>query len=537
MHPQTPAAPPWKYLPWVLVLAFAVRAAVALSGDFVLHPDEIMQYLEPAHRLVFGNGVVYWEFFYGARSWLVPGLVAGALKLFDLAGLGEPFWYVGGVELVFCAISLAIPAGMYFFARHHFSEAAARAALVAGAFWYELVGFAHKPMTEFVAAAVLMALLALCIHPAANRARTVWLAALLAVLAAAVRLQYAPLALVLLGLFFLRTERKWLAALAAAVFLLAVGLFDMLTWNLAADSFGAAPWNRGPFHSYLTNVRVNLALGETMARHPAWQYPVWLLYAGGGLTLLCAAVALREPRRYGLLLSLIVLVLLLHAVQAHKEYRFIFVVVPLWLLIGADLAARLATVADGTYLRRGAAAAFAAVSVAGILEALPYQKSLYQGVWIRPPEKIGFIGGRDAAFSVYRYLARTPGVAAVAHLDRHYYGTPGYYHLHRKIPFYDRDTLDLVEKNLPEFSASVSHVVSERPDLVLRGYSVEKAFGNIRIWRRENNDAPVRGWRSHSPIIDSHYGRVLRRLSPDAPAAPPDSGIRFTGAAPRDSDS
>ena len=33
----------WRLLPLVLALAFVVRAAVALSGDFVLHPDEIMQ--------------------------------------------------------------------------------------------------------------------------------------------------------------------------------------------------------------------------------------------------------------------------------------------------------------------------------------------------------------------------------------------------------------------------------------------------------------------------------------------------------------
>ena len=98
----------------MLTLAFAARAAVALSGDFVVHPDEIMQYLEPAHRLVFGNGVIYWEYFYGARSWLIPGVVAGILGLFDAVGLGDPFWYVGGVELAFCALSLLIPAGMYY---------------------------------------------------------------------------------------------------------------------------------------------------------------------------------------------------------------------------------------------------------------------------------------------------------------------------------------------------------------------------------------------------------------------------------------
>ena len=84
-------------------------------------------------------------------------------------GLGEPFWYVGGVKLMFCAFSLLIPVGMYFFARRHFGELSARVALLAGAFWYELVGFAHKPMTEFVATALLMALLVLCVRSSVDR--------------------------------------------------------------------------------------------------------------------------------------------------------------------------------------------------------------------------------------------------------------------------------------------------------------------------------------------------------------------------------
>ena len=171
LHPRA-IDRPWKYVPLVLALAFVARAVVALSGDFVLHPDEIMQYLEPAHRLVFGSGVTFWEYFYGACSWLVPGTVAGVLKLFDALGLGQPFWYVDGVKLLFCAVSLTIPAGMYVFARRHFGETAGRAALLAGAFWYELVGFAHKPMTEFVATAPLVALLALCVRPSVDDART-----------------------------------------------------------------------------------------------------------------------------------------------------------------------------------------------------------------------------------------------------------------------------------------------------------------------------------------------------------------------------
>jgi hypothetical protein len=53
LHPQEVSESSWRWLPYLLVTAFILRAIVALSGDFVIHPDEIMQYLEPAHNLVF----------------------------------------------------------------------------------------------------------------------------------------------------------------------------------------------------------------------------------------------------------------------------------------------------------------------------------------------------------------------------------------------------------------------------------------------------------------------------------------------------
>ena len=366
---------PWPLLPLLLALAFALRGAVALAGDFVLHPDEIMQYLEPAHRLVFGNGVIYWEYFYGARAWLVPGVVAGVLKLFDVIGLGQPWWYVGGVKLLFCALSLTIPAGMYWFARRHFGEAPARAALLASVFWYELVGFAHKPMTEFVATAPLLGLLALCVRPAVDRRRVVWQAAMLAVLAVAIRLQYALPALLLLGIVFLRIQRKLLLVLAATGLLLAVGMFDALTWDGRL------------FHSYVTNLRFNLILGPVRANEsPSWQFLWWLVLASGGLSALCLLSALRWARRYALVLALITLVLLSHSLSSHKEYRFIFAVIPLWLLIGGDLlvrfAARVASrrpAPDRSRWVGGATAIlFVAVSAGGLLNELPYQGRVYQ---------------------------------------------------------------------------------------------------------------------------------------------------------------
>ncbi len=555
LHLRTPAEPVWRWLWPVLGLAFAVRAAIALHGDFVLHPDEIMQYLEQGHRLAFGNGVLYWEFFYGARSWLLPGLIARVLALFDAVGLGQPLWYVGGVKLAFCAISLLIPAGMYFFARRHFDEAAARVALLAGAFWYELAGFAHKPLTEFAGAALSMALLARCVRPPrGDGPAAAWLIAFLAVLTAAIRIQYAPLALALLGLYLLRAGKaaRLHAVAAATVFFFGVGLFDAVTWD------------GGWFHSYRTYLEFNLAIDRQAVVRiwPKYQYLVWLLFLGGGLSALCTAAALLDLRRYGFLALLLSLILVPHSIEAHKEYRFVFVVAPLWLLIGAGVVARLATRAalvtpaalsgharrpahppdassgsapdrapGPAWMYATAGALFVAVSLAGALNLLPrWDEALTEGFSADVRHPVRFLHGQDPAFAAYRWLAAAPGVRAVWDLDHDYLDTPGYYYLHRGIPFYDRQAgfANELHADLDTLRASVSHLVTVRPDLAVPGYVVEKEFGRVRILRREENEAPIRRWRNFAPTITHTYGEgLMRRLYPHAPPQPANFNIRF----------
>ena len=514
LHPRADTGEIWRHLPLVLALAFLARAAVALSGDFSLHPDEIFQYLEPAHRLVFGNGVTYWEYFYGARAWFVPGLVAGVLKLFDLVGLGEPRWYVAGVELVFCAVSLTIPAGMYFAARNHFGETAARAALLAGAFWYELCGFAHKPMTEFVATGPLLLALAIAIRPGRIELGAGLCAVLLTVLVAAIRLQYAPVAAVLFAIVLLRAKHRPALLLAGGALVLAVGVFD------------AAAWDAGLFHSYVTNVRFNFALGKLRAgESPAWQYLAWLATAHGYLSVLCVLGAAFAPRRYALLLALVALIVGIHSLQAHKEYRFVFAAVPLLLIIGADLAVRLHS---RVTWRRAAAiaagAAFACVSAAGILNALPDQESVYRA-W-SGEGRITFLGARqDPIFAAYRHLASAPGVGAVWQPDRPYFSTPGYYHLHRDIPLYDADTGRRFVRHRPV--AMVTHIVTSDPDARFQGFSDARRFGAVRILA-SRADAPVPRWRKHAPVVvHAQTSAVLRKIDPHRPFRPVHFGIRF----------
>ena len=193
-------------------------------------------------------------------------------------------------------------------------------------------------------------------------ARIAWQAAALAVLAAGMRLQHAPVAPLPLGSVYVRTDRRLLLVAAAALLLRAVGVLDGLSWG------------GGLFHSYFTNVRFNLALGRLRVGDSLpHQFLWWLTLASGGLSVAPLALGLAtSPRRYVLLIVVVALVLIRHSLQFHKEYRFILAVNPLRLLIGAGVtvpaaqcaAARPAPVPGSRWIRAATGAIFAALSAA-----------------------------------------------------------------------------------------------------------------------------------------------------------------------------
>ena len=118
-------------------------------------------------------------------------------------------------------------------------------------------------------------------------------------------------------------------------------------------------------------------------------------------------------------------------------------------------------------------------------------------------------------------------------VDRPYFNLPGYYYLHRAIPFYDANTGHLIfadeEKiEVEDIAASVSHIVSADPATFVPGYLVKKTFGTIRILRRDANEPVIRPWQEYAPTItDGTLTKLMRKLYPDAPTPPINSGIRF----------
>ena len=160
------------------------------------------------------------------------------------------------------------------------------------------------------------------------------------------------------------------------------------------------------------------------------------------------------------------------------------------------------------------------------MNALPGQDQVYRA-FSKETGKVGFVRGQDPVFAAFRYLASTPGVLGVWQVDRPYFNLPGYYYLHREIPFYDAFSGREINKGLEITMASVSHIVSGNPNLTIPGYTVEKRFGDVQIWRREENESPVRQWEAYNPIIVGGLEQVMKQIDPNAPDLPANLGIKW----------
>ena len=520
------ARPHWRYLWPLLGAALALRLALAVGGDFVLHPDEIMQYLEPAHQAVFGNGVLYWEYVYGARNWLIPGAVAVLLWLLDTLGLAQPAIYVNAVKIAFCLLSLLIPWGMYRCSQHLFGERSARLALLGGCFWYELIGFAHKPMQEFVATAVFILALALASNPAHRQGSTLSAAIIgfLCVLVGILRMQYAPLALVLLMvLALLQKPRILLAMLAGA------GLSVVLVMSIEWATWG------GVLHSYLLNMLVNLEL-DTLRRGESTALELLLrltIASLGGVLLAGFAIAL-SPRRTLLLALLIALLLLLHSQFSHREYRFIYLCIPLWLMLATHALVALDNVMRATraaLIRKALAVLALTLGVAALLNQLPFQQWVHKA-YSKESGIVNYLLHQDPLFDTFAYLAEQDDVAAVLILQAPYFNTPGYYYLHRDIPFYDYHQLQRISRDSKSSQQStpidealltqyVSHIVARREVLTTMQFQRYEAIAEFNAWRvmrRKDNRAAVAALTQHviHPDYNTGFATIVQRVKATA---------------------
>ena len=489
----------WRHLHTWLAVALALRSIIALGGDFVIHPDEIMQYLEPAHRAVFGSGIVFWEFQYGGRSWLVPGFVAAILWILDAVGLGRPTVYVYVVKIVFCLVSLAIPWGAYHFCKRAFGEASARTALVLTCMWPYLVVMAHKPYTEFLSTALVFLALGLACRP---NGKTIVAAAIIGgtlALAGAIRMQYILVAaLVWAVALFAAKNKKWALSSIAAVFAIVifVAILETVTWG-------------SPFLSYKQNFIVNSVL-EDQRTPQAWHfYLSRLLYATAGLVLVAAYAFIRNPKRLSLPLALALVVLLTHMAFGHKEFRFVFMLMPLLLIAASDQLAKWSMRLPIVFSVRGAfeySLVFFIVVVGNFIDErwLHVAHSLERG-------DSSYLFNQVNVFDAYLELSRLEDVKGVLHVGELYFNTPGYFYLHHDVPLYDVSTFRKAMETTDRPQDLFSHIVTvggvlDLPDMITLGGEGEKyLYGFI------DDVGEVRQWKSNTPNIINNEATIMLR--------------------------
>jgi hypothetical protein len=275
----------------------------------------VFQSLEQAHHLVFGHGIVPWEFQVGLRCWLIPLGLAGVMALAHLV-FQAPLAGLILIRLMLCVASLSIVWcaagwGQRFYGRPGLWIAGGLAAL-----WPDLWLMAPHPLEEILAADVLVPAIYL-VESSSARANMlqVALAGFLLGLALTLRIQLAP-AIAIAGIALCRRDlQSWrVALLAGALPLLAAGMLDWYAWGQ-------------PFRSFWLNIYLNLVLGvakDEFGASPAmyfgamltldwlWTLPVliFLIWRGARLIPVAGAAALA--------------VVLAHSLISHKEFRFIY---------------------------------------------------------------------------------------------------------------------------------------------------------------------------------------------------------------------
>lgn len=407
----------WRALPppfWA-ILAVAILLRIAAFNPYAVHhPDEALQYLEQAHRLVFGYGVVPWEYRYFIRSWLIPLGLAGPMRLGEWLDPGGIAYLVLPRALVALVNFTPVVAAWFLGAR--VSRQHAIVAMAVTALWVESVLFSVQTLSESLAIA--------CFLPAAvllrreARLPRIALAGLLMALAGLLRFQYAPALLVYGMMIAGRDARMWKG--------LILGGLPVFLGGAAIDgAMGLIP-----YEWIVHNYQMNIA-GERMRKIGGvshWTYltelAVHLRYAAPFVLL----TALLAGKRYRALLVAAWVNILVHQLIGHKEWRYLWFSLQILLVLAAIGSVNLTrmTVFGLRFERpRSSAVTAGLVALWGAASLLLAVSHNYRFDWRNDgaPSRLAAEAARDP---------RVCGLAANRYRNVDY----GYAFVHRPIPIY-----------------------------------------------------------------------------------------------------
>lgn len=413
----------------IYLAAFALRLLPVFAFPSIDYPDEIFQAVEPAHRLVYGTGLIPWEFVYGMRSWALPGFIAGIMKAVRLVGDG-PAVYMPAIGMVLAALGATSALCAYLWGRRFYGLWGGIVAGALTACWIDAVYFGPRPLSEAVSAHLLVVGLYLASPGYAVQGRgRLALAGLILGAAALLRIQIAP-AVALFVLWNWTGDappvRRLPPLIAGGLVALALfGAIDAVTWGWPGESL----WR---------NVLINLWYG--VSAH--WGVEPWHYYVGailvywGAATAVVLVLARLGALRLPALAVLALVILAIHSAIPHKEFRFIYPALLLTVIsAGLGLAQVVDWIADGFALRGMSAraalrAAAAPVLALAILTPVGLAASpAYRAQWTRDADVV----------RADRVVAALPNVCGIELYGVPWFLSGGYSLMHQKAPLYWAD--------------------------------------------------------------------------------------------------
>jgi GPI mannosyltransferase 3 len=458
----------------VVVLAIGLRLVPILLVPSMVWPDEVFQTSEQAHRLVYGTGLVPWEFQFGIRSWLLPGIIAIVMELSRIVGEG-PDYYLPAIAGAFAALAATPVVCCFLWSRRLFGLSGALVAGTATAVAPELVYFGARTLSEVVAGHLLIAGLYTLDpgYPATSRRRLVAGGALLAIVLV-LRVQLAP-AVVIAALWAnLRSARVYALPTLAGVTagLIAAGTLDALTLGYPLASL----WRYVLYNAYY-------GVSSTFGVEPGIYYlqgelEVW----SSALPFLLLLLALGAKRMPGLMAAAVTIIAV-HSMIGHKEYRFIYPATLLLMVLAGVGLAQIVSWGQNYLKMQGNRGNIAASSC--VFFSVGFWCFVSYRVWTGPT----LTALRDRAhdnLSAAAFVSHGPaacGIGLYGAGGKDWLDSGGYTHFHLGVPlFWPKD-----ENALLAAAVGFNTLVYTQASPSSLGFNLVKCFGQVCVARRAGN--------------------------------------------------
>lgn len=486
-----------------------IRLIFALNTENTHRPDEIYQFLEPAHRLVFGYGFITWEYRLGARSWLIPFFVSGPLFLCKFLHLDSPTIYIPLVKSIFCLLSVSVIFSSFVIGKQLISEKAGWLSAIFCTFWYELIYFSFRPLSDVLSTYLVLAAIACLLCKDRKAAPLAF--GICTGLSLAIRLQLFPVTILLLALAAVSFNRQQLLQGGAAFISVVVfaGLVDYLTWG---------QWFISYYNTFLFQwvYKVSTLFG---VQEPT--YFVTTLFSNSvGVLPLAFLAGFFFWRRLWILILMVLVEIGMHSLAQHKDYRYIFVTVPLLLIIYAGVITLFTELIDQGRMRLIPVTILSlmmlVISVAGFFNKLPGESVVY------PFTPLTETQDHKRAFLYLSQAKDVRGVCVIADVCR-WYQAGGYYYLHQNVPVYFMGH----PMDVAQVSEVTNYWLCWKGDKNLRGFEPVTEIGNLSIRRETYVPRHIPGL----PELPPYHTNIIQRgiddrYKPDVHPFLPGSEIR-----------